>query len=56
MLRDAHEDTSPQLLWQWELRDVKVLPKQLRPQAAQHKKLMHKVKLVDSRVDDKLHS
>ena len=40
---DAHEDTSEDCLWQWELRDVKHLPKALRPKASTHKKLMKKV-------------
>lgn len=41
---DALEDTSEGCLWQWELRDVKAIPKALKPTAKDHKKLMHKVR------------
>ena len=41
---DALEDTSEDCLWQWELRDVKAIPKALKPAARAHKKLMHKVR------------
>ena len=40
---DALEDSSEDLLWQWELRDVKAVPKALKPAARAHKKLMQKV-------------
>lgn len=40
---DALEDSSEDLLWQWELRDVKAIPKALKPAARAHKKLMQKV-------------
>lgn len=40
---DALEDTTECCLWQWELRDVKAIPKALKPAAKHHKKLMHKV-------------
>ncbi len=40
---DALEDTTEDCLWQWELRDVKAIPKALKPAAKDHKKLMHKV-------------
>ncbi|KAK9846650.1 hypothetical protein WJX81_008416 [Elliptochloris bilobata] len=39
---DAMEDISEALLWQWELRDSKALPKALRPEAVQRKKELHK--------------
>ncbi len=41
---DALEDGSETFLWQWELRDAKLLPKAQRHAAAQHKKHMHKVR------------
>jgi hypothetical protein len=41
---DSLEDESAELLWQWELRDVKALPKADRGAAAAHKKLMHKAR------------
>ena len=40
---DALEDSSEKCLWLWELRDVKAIPKALKPAARDHKKLMHKV-------------
>ena len=41
---DALEDTTDSLLWQWELRDMRSLPKQLRGAAIQHKKFLHAVR------------
>ena len=41
---DMLEDTTAALLWQWELRDAKVLPKALRAEAVQVKKHLHKVR------------
>lgn len=41
---DMLEDTTEALLWQWELRDAKVLPKALRAEAGQVKKYLHKVR------------
>lgn len=41
---DMLEDTTEALLWQWELRDSKVLPKALRAEAMQVKKYLHKVR------------
>ena len=43
---DALEDSTEAFLWQWELRDAKVLPKADRAAATAHKKLMHKVREV----------
>lgn len=40
---DALEDSSEKWLWLWELRDLKAIPKALKPAARDHKKLMHKV-------------
>ena len=40
---DALNDSTEAFLWQWELRDAKVLRKADRCVATAHKKLMHKV-------------
>ncbi len=42
---DSLEDESEELLWQWELRGAKVLPKADRGAVTAHKKLMHKVQI-----------
>ena len=40
---DALDDNTLDCMWQWELRDLKAIPKALKPAAKDHKKLMHKV-------------
>eukprot|EP00884_Botryococcus_braunii_P007750 jgi/Botrbrau1/16977/Bobra.49_2s0037.1 len=40
---DALEDTSGERHWFWEVRDTKILPKNLRTRAVHHSKLLHKV-------------
>lgn len=42
---DALEDSSEALLWRWELRDCKVLPKALRLEAVRRKKELHKARM-----------
>ena len=41
---NALEDTSAAMLWQWELRDAKVLPRALQPGAMSRKRALHKAR------------